>query len=277
MSARAWLARGLALAVVAAPWPLVADIGASTTASPGASTRAAGLERRLGAQVPLAARFTASDGRDVALGDVLANGRPALLVLAYNRCTMLCSLVLRRVAELVPVLKGRPGEQYSLVTVSIDPGDTVHEASRLQTALLDRAGLPGQPHRWEFLVGEQREIDHLASAVGFHYTWDPSTAQYDHPAVLFTLSPDGKVSGYFDGLQPDPAALDAALRRPPATPAAATVEDVILQCLRFDSARSRYGSVITWLLRAGAASVALGLGAFVWRLMRTPRRSEVQP
>ena len=101
------------------------------------------VEEKLGAQLPLSAHFRSSTGHEVSLGDVLGNGKPALLVLAYNSCTMLCSLVLRGVAELITELERLPGEAYSVVTLSIDPRDTVHEAARLQAALLDSAGLPG--------------------------------------------------------------------------------------------------------------------------------------
>jgi protein SCO1 len=232
---------------------------------------AAGLEPRLGQQVPLATRFRASDGRDVALGDVLGNGKPALLVLAYNRCTMLCSLVLRSVSRLVKDFELRPGEQFSLVTISIDPSDTVFEASRMQAALLDAAGMAGQTHAWEFLVGERPDIDAVADAVGFRYAWDPGTEQYAHPAVVFAISSSGKVAGFFDGLNPDPSAIRAALesRRPVA--AAATIEDVILNCFRFDAAQTRYGKLITWALRGGAAAVAIALTALLWRLARGAR------
>jgi protein SCO1/2 len=128
------------------------------------------------------------------------------------------------------------------------------------------------------LTGEKREIDLLANAVGFRYAWDPETAQYNHPAVLMTLAPGGAVTGYFDGLQPNPSALEAALERPGPTMAAATIEDVILNCFRFDSARSRYGSAIAWLLRAGAAGLLITVGALVWRVSRAAqRRTGVQP
>lgn len=268
-----WLLAAGAAALLLSTPPADADADRApsdraATGTPAAPGRRAGLERHLGAQVPLGARFVASDGRQVTLGDVLQRNEPSLLVLAYNRCSMLCSLVLRRVAELVPELSVRPGEQYSLLTVSIDPSDTVLEAARMQDALLERAGLPGERQRWQFLVGQRGEIDRLADALGFRYAWDPSTAQYDHPAVLFTLSPEGRVSGYFDGLQPDVAALNAALGHSGPTLAAISVQDVILECFRFDTSRSRYGSVITWLLRAGGASVALALLGLVWWLGR---------
>ena len=278
MSRRAGLLAFAIVWIVAAHSPRATGDTSAHVPPPSTSRAdAAGLERRIGARAPLAARFRTSDGAEVTLGDVLQTGKPTLLVLAYNRCSMLCSLVLRRVAELVPQLAVRPDQHYTLLTVSIDPSETVHEAARLQAALLERAGLAGERHRWQFLTGEKPEIDLLASAVGFRYAWDPETAQYNHPAVLMTLAPGGVVSGYFDGLQPDPSALEAALERPGPTMAAATIEDVILNCFRFDTARSRYGSTIAWLLRLGAAGLIMIVGALVWRVSRAHRRTGVQP
>jgi protein SCO1/2 len=225
-----------------------------------------GLEPRLGAQLPLEARFHSSNGSDVALGEVLAGGRPALLVLAYNRCTMLCNLVLRRVARLVPELGLRPGEDYVLVTISIDPRDTPLEASRRQALLLEAAGMSGQPERWTFLVGERPAIDAVAGSVGFRYAWDEQTEQYAHPAVLISMTPGGTVSGYFDGLDPDLEALRASLAGAPAS--SGLLASVLSSCFRFDAARSRYGAALAWLLRGSAAGLTLGLGVLVWRLGR---------
>jgi protein SCO1/2 len=253
----------LSIALLGALAPLDAAAAGGSAAEP-----AAGLEARLGTPLPLGVRFRSSDGREVALADALA-GKPALLVLAYNRCTMLCSLVLRSVATLVRGLELRPGEQFTLITLGIDPRDTVFEASRLQASLVDAAGFPGEPWRWTFLVGQKPAIDAVADAVGFRYSWDPDTQQYNHPAVLFTLSPNGSVSGYFDGVAPDRAAVKAALMGAPITRSASAGLGVILDCFRFDAARTRYGSAIAWFLRVGAASVGLGLGALVWRVART--------
>lgn len=259
-------ARGLGLCLLGAAAMAAGGASAEPAARP-----TAGIERRIGAQVPLAARFTASDGREVTLGDALGSGKPALVVLAYNRCSMLCSLVLRSVAGLLADFELRPGDQFSLVTISIDPSDTVLEASRMQEALLDGAGLTGQRHRWRFLVGQRAEIDAVADALGFGYAWDPDTGQYDHPAVLITLAAGGKVSGYFDGLSPDRAALREALDGRAGTIAGATLEDVILNCFRFDTSQSRYGGAIRWALRAGAASLIIALGALLWWLGRGTR------
>lgn len=258
-----------ALAVAAALVAVAASARGEIGAPPALGQ--SGLEPRLGAQLPLEARFHSSDGRDVALGESLVDGRPALLVLAYNRCTMLCSLVLRRMARVVkelgvPELGLTPGEDYALVTVSIDPRDTPLEASRRQALLLEAAGMPGQPQRWPFLVGERPAIDAVAGAVGFRYAWDEQTEQYAHPAVLISIAPGGTVSGYFDGLDPDLEALRASLSG--ARPSGGLLASVLSSCFRFDAASSRYGAALTWLLRGSAAGLSLGLGVFIWRLGR---------
>lgn len=257
--------RRLGLLVVAATSVALAPAARAEVAAPPALGQT-GLEPRLGARLPLEARFHSSDGRALALREALADDRPALLVLAYNRCTMLCNLVLRRVARLVPELGLRPGEDYALLTVSIDPRDTPLEAARLQGLLLEAAGLPGQPERWAFLVGERPAIDAVAGAVGFRYAWDEQTEQYAHPAVLISVAPDGIVSGYFDGLDPDVEAVRSSLAGAPQR--SGLLASVLSSCFRFDASRSRYGAALAWLLRASAAGLTLGLGVFVWRLGR---------
>ncbi|HTV21718.1 MAG TPA: SCO family protein [Polyangiaceae bacterium] len=259
------LLAGLPLSGVAIP-SARAEVGA-----PPAVERS-GLDRRLGARLPLDVRFRSSAGLAVALGDVLARDRPALVVLAYNRCTMLCSLVLRRVARLVTELGLRPGDDYTLVAISIDPRDTPLEASRLQGLLLEAAGIPGQPERWPFLVGEQPAIDAVASAIGFRYSWDAQSEQYAHPALITALGPAGDVAGYFDGLDPDPDSVRATLLG--SRTSGGALGAVLSSCFRFDAARSRYGAALAWLLRASAAGLSVGLGLFVWRLARRRSRQE---
>lgn len=230
-----------------------------------------GVEDRVGVSLPLDARFRSSTGRELSLGEVLGNGQPALLVLAYNRCEMLCSLVLRSVADVVRELPPETGD-FSIVTVSIDPTDTVHEAARMQAVMLDRAGLGGQAARWEFLVGERVDIDRVAQAVGFQYAWDAATEQYAHPAVIYAVSPTGALSAYFQGLGPDPQRIADALRGEARWMDWRSVQGALLSCFRFDSAKSRYGALIDGGLAAGAGSVAFSvLGLVAWLLLRERR------
>lgn len=233
------------------------------------------IEEKLGAQLPLSAHFRSSTGQELSLGDVLGNGKPALLVLAYSRCTMLCNLVLRGAAELLSELeRTSSGEELSVVTISIDPRDTVHEAARLQAALLDSAGLPGRRERWPFLVGEKSEIDAVAAQVGFRYAWDERTEQYAHPAVVFAISRSGAVLGYFHGIRHDADRVRAVLAVGSASlseGSGSELASAIMSCFRFEPSSTRYGALIGWLLKAGAAGVGVALFILLGKLMRHER------
>jgi protein SCO1/2 len=259
--------RVLALCVLGS---LGASRGTAAALEPPPASAATGVDERPGARLPLQATFVATTGEQVALGQLLGRGRPALLVLAYNRCTTLCSLVLRGVSDLLRRFDWVPGRQFSVVTISIDPDETPHEAARTQQAVLDRAGYPGQTGRWWFLVGDRQSIDAVAGAVGFRYRRDPRTGQYAHPAVVFAISGAGAVVRYFYGLRLDPAEVRAALSGQPGA-AAPVAGSAILNCFRFDAIGRRYGGLIQRLFQIGAGTVFLVLIAGLLVLSRTNR------
>jgi protein SCO1/2 len=238
---------------------------------PPVAPRVGGVEEHLGAALPLDTEFQSTHGAQQRLGDVIGRGQPTLLVLAYSRCSMLCSLVLRAAADLVPSLGLTPGQDYRLLTISIDPRETPFESGRAQQVALERAGL-ADSSAWPFLVGQEASIQRVADSVGFHYAWDAASEQFVHPAVIFTLSPAGRVSGYFYDLRPDPGAVRAALLGE-ASPSARSVGTAVLSCFRFDALGRKYGPTVQRLFQAGATAVALALALGVTLLFRRERRA----
>lgn len=244
-------------------------------ANAGAPARAVpAVDEHVGARLPLGAAFTTSDGKRVTLGDFFGNGQPGLLVLSYAHCAMLCGVVLRGVSDLLRDYRPHPGERFTLVNVSIDPRETPHEAARIRASTLARAGDSGVPARAAFLVGERRSIDAVANAVGFRYAWDPPTAQYAHPAVMFVISPKGEVTRYFYGLRFEPEEVRAALFGGP-PPLARSLKTAVLACFRSDVLERRYGGVIARAFQLGGLLVLAALGGlllFFVKRGRSPSR-----
>ena len=262
MSARLQLALCCAMLTLAAPSSAQVTSGIPDS----------GVDVRLGDALPLDARFTTSEGRAVALGDVIGRGKPALLVLAYSRCSMLCSLVLRATADLVPALGLRLGDDYTLVTISIDPRETRFEAGRTQAVTLARAGQPSASAAWPFLVGERAAIDAVATSVGFRYQWDERSEQYSHPAVIYAISGDGRVEGWFFSLRPEPARVRAVLAGVSA--ASDSLGAAVLGCFRFDALGRAYGPLVQRSFQGGALLVLGALATGLVLLLRRERRSE---
>jgi protein SCO1/2 len=201
-----------------------------------------------------------ADASGESLSHFLDGKRPVVLVLAYSRCRMLCSVVLRNVVQAV---RATPGD-FAAIAVSIDRRETREEAGRHEASL-------GPP--WHYLVGD---AEPLARALGFRYAWDPRTEQYAHPAAVFVLTPDGRLAETLRGVTYDRLG-DAIVRAARGQiagsdetndPWKSSTED-ILRCFHFDPALRRYGDRIALFFRLGAATVLLGLlamlGALVWR------------
>lgn len=260
----------------------LAVLVATTTAASGQPARppvfdGVGLEEHLGAKIPLDLQFTEASGRRVHLGDYVDGKRPVLLVLAYMRCKMLCSLVLGATTTAVREMPLALGRDYRVVTVSIDPDEEAAAANVKRAELLRRAGHPGETDRWTLLLGGERPIRELADSLGFHYRWDPTTEQFAHPAVVFAIAPDGTIARYLQGIDFTPAAVAAALRQAATGEVADdSLAGTILSCFHFDPAARAHRKQIDLYLKIGggiltavlASSVA---GLFIWERKRRRR------
>jgi protein SCO1/2 len=171
---------------------------------------------------------------------------------------MLCSVVLHGVIAATEHDPRAVGRDYVAAVVSLDPHD------------------PGRdlPRGWQYLTGDDRSIHALADALGFHYTWDPHTQQYAHPAVVFVLTPDGRIAEDLRGVEyPDLADAVARAREGTLTPSAA---HDLLTCFHFDPSLRRYDRQLRLLFSIGAGVVLFSLVAMiVWvvRIGRLRRRA----
>lgn len=255
---------------------LTMSVAAATARADVPARLAVRLDEHPGAQVPLGLRFEATDGSSVTLNEAVGRGRPAVLVLAYARCTMLCSLVLRGVGQAVHDSALAPGRDFDLVVVSIDPRETREEAVQKRARLLASIGGRGDPSAVRWLRGSPDAVAALADALGFHYAWDERTQQYAHPAVVFVLNPDGRIAEYVRGVTYPGAMLDDAIARARSGAVTTSAARDLVECFHFDPALAKYGRRIHTFFQLGALTVMLVLfGAvvalFVWERRRARR------
>jgi protein SCO1 len=231
---------------------------------------AVGLDEHVGATLPQDLAFTDSTGHHVELRDLFVPHRPVVLVMAYARCQMLCSVVLHGVADAIAHSRHAIGTDYLPVVVSLDPKETAATGTHRQGFLLAQVHHAGERARWPYLVGDDHDVTALADALGFRYAWDPQTEQYAHPAVVFVLTPDGRIAEYLRGVQYD--TLDDAIDRAAIGVVTTSTAHDLLACFHFDPSLRRYGWQIQLFLRLGAATVAVSLAALVIGLTLWNRR-----
>jgi protein SCO1 len=234
--------------------------------------RGIGVTEHRGAQVPLDVALVDHRGKSVTLGHYFDGKRPVVLVLAYYRCPMLCSLVLDGVAKAMRAAGKRPGTDFVAVTVSIDPKETPEEALGKRQKVMKHFASPPADDAWPFLVGGAADVKRIAAAVGFHYRYDPRSGQYAHPAVEFLLTPDGRISRYLYGFDPEPDELAAGLATAAAGDTGRSVQRLLLTCFRYTPSLRRYAGAVNIFLKLGAVSILFAVVGIVWLGQRRARR-----
>ncbi len=225
------------------------------------------VHEHLGKQVPLDVPFRDQAGRAVTLRQTLHAGRPTVLTLVYFDCPMLCSLVMEGLTHGLSNLAGwKLGEQYDAVTVSFNPADTLEKAVDRRRAMLDKVGATDAPGVWPFLTGEASSIDAVAQAVGFDFRYDRDAKQFAHNAVIFVLTPDGKVSRYLYGVHFEPMQLRLAFIEAGQGKSGSSFERFLLSCYHYDPATRKYGLWIVAYYRLGGVLILGALIAFLGRM-----------
>ena len=140
-----------------------------------------GFDQRLNQQVPLDLQFTDETGKSVKLRDYFGE-KPVILVLAYYKCPMLCTLVLNGLTRGMREIPFTIGKEFNVVVVSFNPHETPDLAAKKKDTYLTSYGRPGGD--WHFLTGKQDEITKLTEAVGFRYQYDAKTDQYIHASGI---------------------------------------------------------------------------------------------
>lgn len=221
--------------------------------------RQVGIEQRLDTLVPLDLMFQDETGQDVRLGDYM-QGKPVILTLAYYDCPRLCPLVLTGLVKAMRVLPLRLGQDFKVLTVSIDPRDTPEKAMAAKRDYLRRYGHPEAADGWHFLTGRQAAIARLAERVGFRYTYDAEQAQYAHASGLMVLTPAGKLARYFYGLEVAPRDLRLGLVEAAQHRIGTPIDQLLLLCYHYDPRTGQYGLLIMPVIRVAGLVTVLGLG-----------------
>jgi len=240
---RRWLALLVAVA-------LASPAAAAPSRIPAADFASFAFRQHPGAQLPLDVMLRDGDGRPVQFGS-LFDGKPVLVDFEYDGCTTLCGVMLDRITASLRQLSLRPGRDYRLLAIDIDPAATPRHAGDFAAA----HGLGGDG--MTVLTGDAASIARLAEAAGFPYRRDAATGQYAHPAGFLVATPNGAISRYLLGFGWRPLDLRLALTEAADATIAAPAAQVLLFCYCYDPQTGRYDFAVGRLLEiVGAVTLA---------------------
>ena len=233
--------------------------------------RDVGIDQRLDAQVPGELFFRDETGREVRLAEYFGQ-KPIILVFVYYECPMLCTLVLNGLVRALRAMPLTAGRDFTILTVSINPAETPTLAAEKKAAYIEHYGRAEARQGWRFLTGDPPAIHRLAETVGFRYVYDPRTKQYAHAAGIMVLTPSGRVSRYFYGLEYSARDVRLGLVDASEGKIGSPVEKILLLCYRYDPSTGKYSLAILRVIRLAGAGTLLGLGLFLVIMFRRDRR-----
>ncbi len=228
--------------------------------------KSVGIDQKMGAQVPLDVPFEDETGRPVTLRQYL--DKPVILALVYYQCPSLCNMVLNGVLRSVKNLPMSAGDQFDVVAVSFDPRETWEMAAAKKATYIKGYNREGAENGWHFLTGAQASSKMLADAVGFHYAYDSINNQFAHGSAIMILTPEGRVTRYFYGIEYPARDVRLGLVEASDRRIGSPVDAVMLYCYHYDPSNGKYGMVIMNVLRLAGFTTVAALAAFMIVMFR---------
>ena len=235
------------------------------------------IEQKLDQQVPLDLTFRDEAGNPVKLGDYFGS-KPVVLSLVYYTCPQLCNQVLNGLTSSLSTLRDfNIGKEFNVVTVSFDPREKPELAAKKKETYIQWYKRAGAADGWHFLTGDQEQIDRLTDAVGFRYHWDAASQQFVHASGVMLLTPEGKLSRYFYGIEYSAKDLRLGLVEASDGKIGSPVDQILLYCFHYDPEQGKYGFVVMNLIRLGGVITLVGVVAMliIFRRKNAQRRREL--
>ena len=226
-----------------------------------------GIEQRLNEQIPPGLGFRDETGKPVHMTDYFGK-KPMILNLVYYQCPMLCGEVLSGLESALRVMKFDVGKEFDVLTISFDPRETPEMAAKKKAEFLKRYGRAGAERGWHFLTGPKESIDALTKAAGFQYEYIDKTGQFAHATAIMVLTPGGKISQYYYGVEFAPKDLRLGLIQASGNKIGTVVDQVLLYCYHYDPATGKYGAIVSRILQLAGVATIIIMGVFIAVMIR---------
>ena len=223
-----------------------------------------GFRPELNSEMPLGAPFKDETGKDVRFGDYLLEKKPVVVAFVYYGCPMMCTQLEQGVVGALRMLSFNPGRDYEVVFISFDDRDTVQMAAEKKVAAMSKFRRPETASGWHFLTGSKESIAAATNAANFHFNFDAKQNLFAHASGLLLLTPEGRISRYFYGVEFPARDLRLGLVDASAGKIGSPVDHVLLYCFEYDPSTAHYSAAILNIVRLGGiVTLAAMLVAFL--------------
>ena len=226
-----------------------------------------GFRPELNSQMPVDTPFQDETGKEVRLADYLHSKKPVLLAFVYYGCPMMCTQLEQGVVGSLRMLSFNPGRDYDVVFISFDSRDTPAMAAEKKATAMTKFHRPETAAGWHFLTGSKQSIATITNAANFHFNYDAKFNLFAHASGILLLTPEGKISRYFYGVEFPGYDVRLGLVDASKGKIGNPVDHVLLYCFQYDPATARYSATIIGIMRV-AAVLTLAVMSIVFVIFR---------
>jgi protein SCO1/2 len=249
---------------------------AQATTSLSDELKSAAITEKLGEMVDIhGLKFRDETGSEVPLANYFAAKKPVIFVMAYYMCPGICGYLLNGTVNSLRTLGWSIGDQFEVVTVSINPREGADLAAAKKATYIEKYGRLNAEKGWHFLTGSEDQIQKLAGQLGFGYRYDEKSKEYAHSAGIFVLTPTGKISRVLYGIDFPNRDLKLALMEASNGQVGTIFERFLLYCYRYDSAQKGYSFLALRLLQMLSGLMVLGMAIYLFFAFRSERKLHV--
>jgi protein SCO1/2 len=227
----------------------------------------------LNAQIPLDTSFTDENGQSIELAQYFHQQKPVLLAFVYYGCPMLCTQLEQGVVGSLRMLSFNPGRDYDVVFLSFDDRDTTEMAAAKKKTSLDHFRRPETAAGWHFLTGSKASIASITNAANFRFNYDTKNNLFAHASGIMLLTPDGRISRYFYGVEFPGRDLRLGLVDASQGKIGTPVDKMLLFCFQYDPSTARYSATILSIMRLMAVGTVAGLLLMILIFRRRDKRA----
>ena len=258
-------AAGFLLCAAANAQMIPENVGQSSNGLPPALANV-GFDPQLNAQIPMDEPFVDEYGQSATLREY-SGRKPVVLAFVYFTCPMLCNQVEQALVGTLKMISFNPGTDYEVVFLSFDPNDKPGEALKKKHEALSRFARPTTDPGWHFLTGSREPIDAVTKAANFRFSYDPQAKLFGHASGILLLTPDGRISRYFFGVEYPPSNVRLGLVDASAGKIGTPVDHLLLFCYQYDPTKARYSATILTVIRMGGVVTLLcmAIGFVIFR------------
>lgn len=215
-----------------------------------------GFEPPLNGAMPLDLAFRDEAGRNVQLREYFGK-EPVVLAFVYYGCPMLCDQVAQGVVGSLRMLSFNPGRDYEVVFVSFDSQETPGMAAEKKKLAVAHFRRPETDSGWHFLTGSKESIEAVTKAANFRFSFDQKSNLFAHASGVMILTPDGRISRYFYGVEFPGRDMRLGLVDASAGKIGTPIDHVLLYCFHYDPTAAKYSASILKMIRLGGALTIL--------------------